>query len=101
MANIILVAIVVLGLLVLFRRFNSIRKGEPSSDELSKLILQKSSSLSFYVSLYFWLFISYFSDKLNFETGQLINYGIIGMAIIFVLIWAIFKTIDIRNDKSN
>ena len=99
MANIILVAIAVLGLLVLFRRYHSIRKGEPSSDELSKLILQKSSSLSFYVSLYFWIFISYFSDKLNFETGQLINYGIIGMAIIFVLTWAILKIIGFRNDK--
>lgn len=99
MANIILVAIAVLGLLVLFRHFNSIRKGEPASDELSKLILQKSSSLSFYVSLYFWLFFSYFSDKFNFETRQLINYGIIGMAIIFVLIWAAFKIIGIRNDK--
>ncbi len=98
MENIILIVVLVLGLFVLFRNFNSIRKGEPKSDELSKRILQKASSLSFYVSLYFWILISYFSDKINFETGQLINYGIIGMAIIFFLIWAIFKTIGLKND---
>jgi peptidoglycan/LPS O-acetylase OafA/YrhL len=98
MENIILIVIMVLGLLVLLRHFNSIRKGEPISDEFSKRILQKASSLSFYVSLYFWLLISYFSDKINFETGQLINYGIIGMAIIVSLIWAILKTIGLKND---
>lgn len=98
MEHIILIVVLVLGLLVLFRNFNSIRKGEPKSDEFSKKILQKASSLSFYVSLYFWLLISYFSDKINFETGQLINYGIIGMAIIVFLIWAILKTIGLKND---
>jgi hypothetical protein len=98
MENLILVVITVIGLLVLFRGFNSIRKGEPKSDELSKMILQKTSSLSFYVSLYFWLLISYFSDRLNFETAQLINYGIIGMAIIFAVVWALVKVIGFKNE---
>ncbi len=98
MENIILVVIAVLGLLILFRRIGSIRKGEPSSDELSKLILQKASSLSFYVSLYFWIFISYFSDNLNFETSQIINYGVIGMVIIFTVIWVVLKFFGFKND---
>lgn len=98
MENIVLIVVAVFGLLVLFRHFNSIRKGEPKSDELSRMILQKTSSLSFYVSLYFWLFISYFSDKLTLETGQLIGYGITGMAIIFAVIWVIIKIIGIKND---
>ena len=98
MKNIILVVIAVLGLLVLFRRFISIRNGEPQSDELSKMILQKTSSLSFYVSLYFWLFVSYFSDRLDLETSQLINYGIIGMAIIFAVIWVVVKVIGFKNE---
>jgi len=97
MENLILVVIAVIGLLVLLMRFNSIRKGEPKSDELSKMILQKTSSLAFYVSLYFWLLLSYFSDRLNFETGQLINYGIIGMAIIFAVIWVLVKVIGFKN----
>ncbi len=98
MENIILVVLAVFGLLVLFRRFNSIRRGEPSGDELSRLILQKSSSLSFYVSLYLWLLISYLSDRVNLETGQLIGYGIIAMAIIFATIWSIFKVIGLKDE---
>ncbi|MDH5382841.1 MAG: hypothetical protein OEW75_18440 [Cyclobacteriaceae bacterium] len=98
MQNIILVVLVVFGVLVLYRHLLSIKKGEPVDDELSRMILQKSSSLSFYVSLYFWLLISYFNDKLNLETEQLIGLGITGMAIIFAVIWVIIKIVGIRNE---
>lgn len=98
MEILILVIIAFFGLLVMFRRYSSIKKGEPTSDELSRRILQKSSSLAFYVSLYFWLLISYLSDMLNFETGELINYGIIGMAIIFAITWAVIKIIGLKTD---
>ena len=97
-SSFVLVIVVGFGLLVTFRRFISIRKGEPTDDELSKLILQKSSSLSFYVSLYLWLIISYFNDKVNLETEQIIGYGIIGMAIIFVGIWSFLKIKGLKND---
>ncbi len=91
MVNVIFGLIAILGLFFIYRQINSMRKGEPAKDELSDLIMQKASSLSFYVSLYFWVFISYFSDRINFETDQLIGYGIVGMAIIFVVIWVILK----------
>lgn len=97
MEKIILLSIAVLGIMVALNYFISLKRGEPTSDEFSKHLLQKSSSSAFYVSLYFWLFISSFSDKLAIETGQLINYGIIGMAFIFVLSWATFKIIGIKN----
>ena len=97
-SSFVLVIVVGFGLLVTFRRFISIRKGEPTDDELSKLILQKSSSLSFYVSLYLWLIISYLYDKVSLETEQIIGYGIIGMAIIFVGIWSFLKIKGLKND---
>ncbi len=86
----VLVLIVGIGSWGLFRRIKSKRNGEPAEDELSKLILQKSSSLSYYISLYLWLLLSYFSNRLNLETEQLIGYGIIGMAFIFVGSWAYY-----------
>ena len=98
MEKLIIAIIVVLGLFLIYRYFNSLRKGEPTGDELSRLIVQKSSSLAFYVSLYLWILISYFSDRLNFETDQLIGYGIIAMAIIFAGIWSIFKIIGLKKD---
>ena len=97
-SSFVLIIIVGFGLFVTFKRFFGIRKGEPTDDELSKLIMQKSASLSFYVSLYLWLIISYFSNRLNLETEQLIGYGIIGMAIIFVSIWSGLKLIGLKND---
>lgn len=97
MKIIILVIAAVLALFFIFKRFNSARKGEPSSDELSRMILLRASSLSFYVSLYYWLVISYLSDSFNLETQQLIGYGIIGMAIIFAVLWSIFKILGVRN----
>ena len=97
-SSFVLVIVVGFGLLVIFRRFISIRKGEPTEDEFSKQIMQKSSSLSFYVSLYLWLIISYFNNKLMLEAEQIIGYGIIGMAIIFVGIWSFLKIKGLRND---
>ena len=94
----VLIIVIGFGMLVLFRRFISIKKGEPTEDELSKLILQKTASLSFYISLYLWLIISYFSDKINIEIEELIGYGIIGMAIIFISIWSFLKIKGFKND---
>ncbi|MEN8124991.1 MAG: hypothetical protein ABFR32_07645 [Bacteroidota bacterium] len=98
-SSFVLVLIIVLGLWVLYKRFISFKNGEPAEDELSKLVLQKSVSLSYYISLYLWLIVSYFSNRLNFETDQLIGYGIIGMAFIFVGSWAYFslKGVDPKN----
>lgn len=95
MEKFIIIIIAVLGLFVMFRRLNSIKKGEPTADELSSLILQKASSLSFYLSLYLWILVSYFSDSLDLETGQLIGYGIIGMAVIFTITWSLIKLIGL------
>lgn len=98
MGKLILVLITILGLFVIYKRFNSIRKGEVAEDELSKLLLQKAASLSFYISLYYWIVISYFSDTLNLETSQLINYGIIGMALIFIIMIAITKLFGFKKE---
>ena len=95
-SSFVLILIVVLGFWVIYKRFISHKNEEPAEDELSKLVLQKSASLSYYVSLYLWLIISYFSNKVDLETEQLIGYGIIGMAFIFVGSWVFFmlKGID-------
>lgn len=86
------------GILTAFRHLVSIRKGEPAEDELSKLILQKSAALSYYVSLYLWLAITYISDKVELATEQLLGYGIIGMALIFIASWSFFKVKGLKNE---
>lgn len=81
-----------------YKRLLSAKRGEPAEDELSKKVMLKTSSLSFYISLYLWLAIGYFSDKLDYEAHTLIGAGIIGMAVIFAVCWLIFNFRGIRNE---
>ena len=90
---------IIVGFAILFgiRRVNSIARKEPLEDELSKKVMMKTASLSYYISLYLWLFIMYMSDKTTLETHTLIGTGIIGMSIIFFLSWLYNKFFGLRN----
>lgn len=81
-----------------YKKFSNARRGEPTEDELSKKVLQKASSLSYYISLYMWLALIYFSDRIKLETHTLIGSGILGMAVIFFICWVIINFIGIRNE---
>ncbi|MFC1732633.1 hypothetical protein ACFL6I_20210 [candidate division KSB1 bacterium] len=89
--------LIVFALFVSISRFKSLIKGQPAEDELSKRLLQKASSISFYISLYMWLALSYFSDKIKMENHTLIGGGILGMAIIFASCWLVFKIKGIKS----
>ena len=78
-------------------RFKSTLRKEPPEDELSRTIMTKASSLSYYISIYLWLFIMYISDRVKWETHTLIGAGILGMAVIFSLSWLGVKLTGFRN----
>jgi len=86
------------GFLTGFNRVKSHIMREPVDDELSRLIMVKSSSLSFYISLYLWLFIMYLSGKTKMETTALIGSGIIGMAVVFLLSWIGTKIYGMKDE---
>lgn len=75
---------------------SSVRK-EPLEDELTKKVMTKTSSLSYYISLYLWLFIMYISDRTTMHTHTLIGAGILGMAVIFFFSWIGIKIYGMRN----
>ncbi|MBN2482259.1 MAG: DUF2178 domain-containing protein [Bacteroidales bacterium] len=94
----ILLMILALGFYIgLSQLVRSKKKGEPPEDELSKKILQKASSLSFYVSIYLWLALMYLSDRLELETPALIGAGILGMTVVFAVCWIIYKLGGIKD----
>ena len=95
---VVIVLVVVFALFFGYKRFTSIKKGEPVEDEMSKKIMQKTSSLSYYISLYWWLAIMYFSDRLKFEMHTIIGTGILGMAVIFTVCWLVFNFRGVRNE---
>jgi len=80
------------------KRLLSFKRGEPVEDELSKKILLKASSISFYVSIYLWLFIMYYSDKTQLESHTIIGMGILGMSIIFAIAWVVTYLRGIKNE---
>jgi len=82
-----LILVIGFALFMGVRRAKSLVKKEPIEDELSRKHMMKASSLSYYISIYFWLFIMYISDKIELETHSLIGAGILGMAVIFFLSW--------------
>jgi len=94
------VIILVVGFAVFigYKRLTSAKRGEPAEDELSKKVMLKTSSLSFYISLYLWLMIMYFSDKLKLETHTIIGAGILGMAVTFAICWIYFNFRGVRNE---
>ena len=79
-------------------RARSHLKNEPAEDELSKKIMIRTSSLSYYISIYFWLFLMYISDRSTLETHTMIGAGILGMAVIFFLSWLWIKFRGIKNE---
>ncbi len=91
--------LVVVGFAVFIgiNRIKSVIQKEPLEDELSKKIMTKASSISYYISIYLWLIIMYFSDKMTLESHSLIGAGILGMAIIFLLSWIGVKMFGVAN----
>ena len=88
------ILMVVVGLVMIgfalyagLRRVKSVARKEPVEDELSKMIMTRASSLSYYISIYLWLFIMYISDKTKWETHTLIGSGILGMSVVFLFSW--------------
>ena len=81
--------IIVLILLVLviaqfiLRRFPS-NKDIVLEDEMSKDVLRIASSRSFYISLYVWLVLMYFSENIE-NIESLFGIGIASMGILFML----------------
>jgi hypothetical protein len=87
----ILILIAVFGIIFGVRRVMSERRGEPAEDELSKLLRQKAGATAFYLSLYFWLALSYIYSTKDIDTESVIGRGIVGMAVIFMLSWLYYR----------
>ena len=97
MEPLIILFVVAFATILGIRRVKSLRENEPTEDELSKSIMTRASSLSYYISLYFWLVLLYFSNRISLETHTLIGNGILGMAVIFVISWLGIRIFGMKN----
>jgi len=94
------VVLVVVGFafFLVLKRAGSYKRGEPAEDELSKKVLQKTAAVSYYVSLYIWVFLIYLNDRITMDTEQLLGTGILAMAVTFGVLWLIVNQRGIRNE---
>lgn len=74
-----------IGLIFTFKRSRSYNRKEPAEDELSKKIMQKASSVSYFISLYIWIFLMYIGDRNKMLPDEVIGLGMLCMAIILVI----------------
>jgi peptidoglycan/LPS O-acetylase OafA/YrhL len=94
----IIALLVAFGLYIAFSRLKSVKRGEPLEDELSKKILQKASSLSYYISLYIWVAMIFVNDRVKIDTEVLIGTGILAMAVVWVSLVLFFKIRGLSNE---
>lgn len=87
------------GLFLAIKRAGSVRRGEPAEDELSKKMLQKTAAISYYISLYLWVFLIWLKDRVQFDTEELLGTGILAMAVIYGITWLVLYVRGFRNDE--
>ena len=84
------ITILVFAIFVFRRGNRDLKEGYPLKDERSKKVIEKASSLAFYVTLYLLLAIGFLSeDVIKFrDVSQATGLAVAGMAILFAVFWA-------------
>ena len=90
--------LIAFGLFVGIRRLLSEKKKLPSEDEMTKKIMTKASSISYFISIYLWLVIMYIADKKEVEIEILFGWGILGMGLILAITWIVIYFVGIKSE---
>ncbi len=80
----IIVVLFIVGIVLSIKRYISSKQGLPEEDEMSTKIVNRAASISYFLSLILWLVII-FLNTTTLNNGIIVGYGIIGMAVIFIL----------------
>lgn len=94
----VILVVVLFALFFGFKRLSSARRGEPVEDERSKRVMERTAALSYYISLYFWVFLLFIKDRIAFDQEELLGTGILGMAVSFAISWLVVHFRGIRNE---
>lgn len=89
--------IVLFMIVFITKRYKDVKAGMPLEDERSKRVMTKAAAVSFYATLYWLLFISWFEEPIarlvdleRLDAGQTVGGAILGMAITFAISWAYY-----------
>jgi hypothetical protein len=91
----------VINVYLIFTEVDAIKRrsqNEPLKDELTKKIRIKASSYAFYISIFWWMLIMFFGEKLDVNVTTIIVYGIAGMSLAFIFSWIGLRYFGAMND---
>ena len=86
-----------IGIILSIKRYRSDKQELAIDDEMSIKIVNKSASFSFYLSLFIWLILIFIKSRTNLDGNILIGYGIIGMAVTFIICLTYFNFKGVNN----
>ena len=89
------------GLYFKIQRFNSVKSGQTSDDELSKRIKEKAAAKAFSFSIYMWVFVILFLIDMEPRDKIIIGLGLIGMGLIFFLNWLYYSKVGVSDEDKD
>lgn len=96
---IILIAFFVSGIVLSFGRLKNMKYGYSPEDELARKIAHKVAAISYFVSLVFWLGMVIVQAYIDISTKHLLATGLIGMALIFLVLWIAFTVREVPDEQ--
>lgn len=95
---IILVAFFISGIVLSYGRIKGLKDGYSPEDEFARKIAHKVAAISYFVSLIFWLGMVIVHNYVQIGTKNLLATGLIGMALIFLILWIVFTIRGVPGD---
>lgn len=94
---VIAITIIVFALFLLIKGNRDVKEGYPLKDERSKRVLEKASSMAFYITLYLLLAIGFLSDStIKFrDVSQATSVAVGGMTLLFLILWIYYNKKEI------
>lgn len=98
---IMLFIIISLSVYMSIKRSSDIKAGLPADDELSRNIIHRAGSFTFFVSLFIWLVLLIIEAQGNTESKYLFSFGLIISSFVFMISWAILQSGGKVNEKQD
>ena len=80
-------ALLVFSLFIGLKKLGNVISKEPIEDEFSKIVVQKSATISYFVSIGIWSLLLFFSNDI--AADKLLAIGMLGMGVTFGISWLI------------
>ncbi len=93
--------IVIVSLVMGIKQMKDHKKGLPVEDEMSVRVKQKAAAVAFVYSIYMWTFIVLFTVDITVRPIVPVGLGIVGMGVLFVVLWMYYSKVGIEGEDKD